>query len=73
MEKRLLHLLVGILFFLALFGLVAAPVHAKPSNKWRIEVSEGANADGEIVFRIEPVGGETIEALCANESETPHP
>ncbi len=26
------------------------------SNKWRIEVSEGANSDGEIVFRVTPKG-----------------
>jgi hypothetical protein len=29
------------------------------SNKWRIEVSEGANSDGEIVFHVTPKGGST--------------
>jgi hypothetical protein len=29
------------------------------SNKWRIEVSEGANSDGEFVFHVTPKGGET--------------
>lgn len=29
------------------------------SNKWRIEVSEGANSDGEIVFNVTPMGAAT--------------
>jgi major membrane immunogen (membrane-anchored lipoprotein) len=29
------------------------------SNKWRIEVSEGANSDGEFVFHVTPRDGET--------------
>ena len=29
------------------------------SNAWRIEVSEGANSDGEILFRVTPKGGPT--------------
>jgi hypothetical protein len=29
------------------------------SNKWRIEVSEGANSDGEFVFHVTPRGGAT--------------
>jgi hypothetical protein len=29
----------------------------KLSNKWRIEVSEGANSDGNIVFRVTPDQG----------------
>ncbi len=31
------------------------------SNKWRIEVSEGANSDGEIIFQVTPKGGTTQE------------
>ncbi len=31
------------------------------SNKWRIEVSEGANSDGVIVFNVTPKGGTTQE------------
>ena len=39
----------------------AAPSSGKPSysNAWRIEVSEGANSDGEILFRVTPKGGAT--------------
>jgi len=40
-----------------------APASAKPSNKWRIEVSEGAKSDGEIAFRVTPKGGETVEVV----------
>jgi hypothetical protein len=29
------------------------------SNSWRIEVSEGANSDGEFVFHVTPKGGRT--------------
>jgi hypothetical protein len=29
------------------------------SNKWRIEVSEGANSDGEFVFHVTPEDGTT--------------
>lgn len=29
------------------------------SNKWRVEVSEGANSSGEIVFHVTPLGQET--------------
>ncbi|RPI14347.1 MAG: hypothetical protein EHM60_06910 [Lysobacterales bacterium] len=35
----------------------AADAKLSYSNKWRIEVSEGANSDGEIVFRVTPKGG----------------
>lgn len=34
---------------------------AKPSNKWRLEFSGGAESDGEIVLVITPVGGEPVE------------
>jgi hypothetical protein len=39
----------------------AAPKTGNPSysNAWRIEVSEGANSDGEILFRVTPKGGAT--------------
>ncbi len=39
----------------------AAQADARISNKWRIEFSEGANSDGDIVFRITPSGGPSIE------------
>jgi hypothetical protein len=35
------------------------------SNKWRIEVSEGANADGEIVFRVTPKGAAAQDVRIA--------
>jgi hypothetical protein len=31
------------------------------SNKWRIEVSEGANSDGVIHFRVTPDGGQPTD------------
>ena len=31
------------------------------SNKWRIKFSEGANSDGEIVFRVTPIDGQSID------------
>ncbi|KRG69819.1 hypothetical protein ABB29_08475 [Pseudoxanthomonas dokdonensis] len=37
--------------------LAATAAWAKPSNKWRLEVSEGANSDGVIVVEIVPEGG----------------
>ena len=39
----------------------AAPSSGKLSysNAWRIEVSEGANSNGEIMFRVTPMGGAT--------------
>ncbi|MGD8252531.1 MAG: hypothetical protein PVF20_09465 [Desulfobacterales bacterium] len=61
MKTTPLQRLAGALFFLAVFGMLSPPADAKPSNKWRIEVSEGAKSTGEIVFRIEPIGGQAIE------------
>ena len=40
----------------------AAPVAGLHySNKWRLQVSEGANNDGFMVFRVTPKGGAAIE------------
>ena len=50
---------------LALLGLSASAAFAGSSNKWRIEVSEGANSDGEIVFNVTPDDGEAIEVRVA--------
>jgi hypothetical protein len=41
-----------------------------PENKWRIECSEGANSDGEIVFRVTPKDGEPIEVRIAIKNGT---
>lgn len=50
-----------------------APLAAgKPSysNKWRIEVSEGANSDGEIIFHVTPEGGTAQVVKVAVENGT---
>ena len=41
-----------------LAGSAAIAADDKPSHKWRIEVSEGANTDGTIRFVVTPVGGD---------------
>ena len=40
---------------------VAAAPELRYSNKWRLEVSEGANNDGVMHFRITPQGGTPID------------
>lgn len=35
------------------------------SNKWRVEVSEGANTDGTILFRVTPKDGEPTDVPVA--------
>lgn len=40
----------------------ALVVEAKPSNKWRVEFSGGADSDGTVVLLITPEGGTPIEA-----------
>jgi len=47
---------------------VAAPAVAedlKLSNKWRVEVSEGAKSDGTILFRVSPKDGQPVEVPVA--------
>jgi hypothetical protein len=34
---------------------------AEPSNKWRIEVSGGAESNGVIVLRVVPIGGTPVD------------
>ena len=41
-----------------LAGSPAIADDAKPSHKWRIEISEGANSDGNLRFVVTPVGGD---------------
>ncbi len=45
----------------------AAPVAKMPApeNKWRIECSEGAKSDGEIVFRVTPKDGASTDVTVA--------
>ena len=38
----------------------ASAAWASPSNKWRIEVSGGANSDGTITLAVAPIGQEVI-------------
>jgi len=47
-----------VLFALSTFSAFAA---GRPENKWRIQCSEGAKSDGEIVFLVTPEHGEAIE------------
>jgi len=37
----------------------------KLSNKWRVEVSEGANNDGTILFRVTPKDGTPVDVPVA--------
>ena len=43
----------------------AASPDLKYSNKWRIEVSEGANNDGVARFRVTPKGGDPVEVTVS--------
>ena len=65
MTTRPLNPVLRAIAVVALLGLSASPASAGSSNKWRIEVSEGANSDGEIVFQVTPDGGEAIEIRVA--------
>ena len=46
-------------------SLSAIAAEFDPSNKWRIEVSEGANSHGSIGFRVTQVGGEPIQVSAS--------
>ena len=59
-KKRSAHRLLILMLIAAL--LTALTVEARPSNKWRLQFSGGADSDGTIVLRISPVGGTPIEA-----------
>lgn len=48
------------LIFLLPLLLIITLSFADTSNKWRIEVSGGANSDGEMIFGITPEDGEGI-------------
>ena len=37
------------------------PVELTYSNKWRLEVSEGANNEGDLLFRVTPKGGTPVD------------
>jgi len=57
--------LAAMLFLCA--TLLAAAAFARPSNKWRIQCSEGAKSDGVLVFHLQPEGGavQVIEVSVA--------
>jgi hypothetical protein len=45
----------------ALLIFAALPAFASPSNKWRIQCSEGAKSSGEIVLRFTPKGAAAFD------------
>ena len=47
---------------LCLSLVLGSVAEARPSNKWRLEFSGGAESDGAIVIRLLPEGGEPVEA-----------
>jgi len=52
----------------AIATLAAGPVFAddlKLSNKWRVQVSEGAKSDGTILFRVTPKDGQPVDVPVA--------
>jgi hypothetical protein len=49
----------------AFAGQADADDEPKLSNKWRIEVSEGANSDGTILFRVTPKDGQAVDVPVA--------
>lgn len=51
---------VSHLVFCVLLLSCASVAWASPSNKWRIEVSGGANSDGILTLAVAPVGQEVI-------------
>ncbi len=66
MAKRSIRTLLPAIAAVAAF--VAAPAFAedlKLSNKWRVEVSEGAKSDGTILFRVTPKDGQPVEVPVA--------
>lgn len=54
------YVLLGMLLALASLAATPAP-ELNYSNKWRLEVSEGANNDGVIRFRLTPRDGTPID------------
>jgi hypothetical protein len=49
----------------SLLAATAFAAEPRPSNKWRLECSGGADSDGTIVLLISPEGGTPIEASIA--------
>jgi hypothetical protein len=64
MNLRMPVLIAATMVALASFQAVADE-GLKLSNKWRVEVSEGANSDGNIVFRVTPDQGTPTDVTVA--------
>ncbi len=58
---KLLNNLWNIFFTAVPAVLLVVSCVSAPSNKWRIEVSEGAKSAGQMVFRVNPVGQNYID------------
>jgi hypothetical protein len=56
---------VAALAVVAALGTPALAQDLKLSNKWRIEVSEGANNDGTVLFRVTPKEGTPTDVSVA--------
>ena len=66
MVKLTIRTLLPAIAVIATF--VAAPAVAedlKLSNKWRVQVSEGAKSDGTILFRVTPKDGTAVDVPVA--------
>ena len=56
--------LIEILSLALLLGTMAAPMTPTPAsdaNKWRIDCNHNAHSDGEVLFRVVPKGGDSID------------
>ena len=63
MKQRLILILLA-----AAALVISAAGHAsKPSNKWRIEMSEGANSEGVLVFVVSSMGRDEIRVAATVE------
>jgi hypothetical protein len=51
-------------------GVNADAADARTSNKWRVEFSEGADSDGVIMFRVTPIGGQSIDVSASIDDGT---
>jgi hypothetical protein len=66
MSKALLRPLLPVLAATALLaGGLATADDLKLSNKWRVEVSEGAHNAGTILFRLTPKDGQPVDVTVA--------
>jgi hypothetical protein len=68
-KPSILFIGLAITLLIAGYG-PAVQADERPSNKWRIEFSEGAKSDGEIVFRVTPEDGASLDVTAAIEDGT---